>query len=235
MHIGILLTERHDINVENRYGSYSDMFQRLFHQVDSYITFTTYRVIDNKYPEALNDCDAYVITGSKESVYDDLPWINTVRKFIVNAVRHNTKLVGICFGHQLIADTLGGKVEKHADGWGVGVMKSTVTESNSWMHPALDDFSLLVSHQDQVVELPDGATRIAENNFCVNSAFRIGRKVLCFQGHPEFEVDYLEERLTLRRERIGEGRYFDAIQTLNLKTQHVDIAHWIVNFMQETN
>ncbi|VAX01720.1 Glutamine amidotransferase, class I [hydrothermal vent metagenome] len=230
MHIGLLQADRHDIHIEQRYGSYSDMFQHLFHQVDSDVNFTTYQVIDNHYPETINECDGYLITGSKESVYDNLPWIKQLRKFIVDVSHHDTKLVGICFGHQIIAEALGGKVEKAKNGWGIGVSSSLVVESNSWMHPAMKQFSLLVSHQDQVVQLPADATCFADSVFCRYAGFRIGRKIVSFQGHPEFSTDYLKERMLLRKPLFDDELYNDALDSLKNQTQHLEIAKWILNF-----
>jgi len=230
MHIGILQSDRHDIDIEQRFGTYSDMFQRMFHKVDSEVNFTTYQVIEQHYPESINECDGFLLTGSKESVYDAQPWIDTLRQFVIDAARADTKLVGICFGHQLIADALGGKVEKAKNGWGIGVTSSLVTESNSWMHPHLKQFSLLVSHQDQVVALPDGATCFADNIFCPYSGFRIGRQILTFQGHPEFSVDYLKDRMLMRRKLFEKELYNDAVDSLKNETQHLEVAKWILNF-----
>lgn len=230
MHIGLLQADRHDIDVEKRFGTYSDMFQRLFHQVDSEVNFTTYQVIDKKYPESISECDGYLVTGSKESVYDDHPWIDALRKFIVDVSRQDSKLVGICFGHQIIADALGGKVEKSKNGWGIGASSSLVVEQNSWMHPELRQFSLLFSHQDQVVALPERAHCITRSAFCPYAGFRIGRKILTFQGHPEFSVDYLKDRMLLRKSLFSEKLYDDALDSLNNETQHNEVARWILNF-----
>jgi len=231
MHIGILQADQHDIHIEQQYGTYSDMFQHLFYQVDNQVNFTTYQVIDKKYPEAINECDGYLITGSKESVYDNHPWIDTLRKFIVDISHHDTKLIGICFGHQIIADALGGKVEKSKSGWGVGVTSSLVTETDSWMHPAMKQFSLLVSHQDQVVQLPHGATGFSGDVFCPHSGFRIGRKFLTFQGHPEFTVEYLKQSMLARKHLLGDELYNDALDSLTNETHHNEIAKWILNFI----
>lgn len=231
MHIGILQADRHDIDVEHRFGTYSSMFQHLFHQVNSDVNFTTYQVIDQRYPDSLDECDGYLLTGSKESVYDAQPWIDKLRHFIVDVYKSNTKLVGICFGHQMIADALGGKVEQAKNGWGLGVTSSLVTELNSWMHPEMKEFSLLVSHQDQVVKLPDGAICFADNVFCPYSGFRIGRKVLTFQGHPEFSVDYLQERMLMRKALYDKALYEDAVDSLKDETQHLEVARWILNFL----
>ncbi len=230
MHIGILQADHHDVDIKQRFGTYSDMFQQLFHKVDCDVNFTTYQVIDKRYPDSINECDGYLLTGSKESVYDRQAWIDHLREFIIKLSRSETKLVGICFGHQLIADALGGKVEKSKNGWGIGVTSSLVTESNSWMHPEMTQFSLLISHQDQVIQLPDGAVCFADNVFCPYSGFRIGRKILTFQGHPEFSVDYLKDRMLMRKALYGDELYSDALDSLKNETQHIDVARWILNF-----
>lgn len=161
MQIGILEAENLKPEIIKQYGSYSDMTQALLRSVDLQLEFQNYTVVNGEYPEDIDECDAWLITGSKASAYENADWIKQLESYIKILAQQQKKLIGICFGHQLIAQALGGKVEKSDKGWGVGVMASKVELNKPWMQPTQHQFSLLVSHQDQVVELPPGAERIA--------------------------------------------------------------------------
>lgn len=231
MKIGILETEQLKPEIVKQYGSYGDMTIRLLRAVDEDVSFQTYQVISGEYPNDSNDCDAFLITGSKASAYDNEPWIKQLESYITTLAEQQQKLIGICFGHQLIAQALGGKVEKSNKGWGVGVMASDVLQNKSWMQPAQEQYSLLVSHQDQVVELPDGAERIAGSDFCINSSYQVSNHILGFQGHPEFTVEYAQQSMDKRRKIIGEERYQQAQGSLDKTIDHRTVARWILNFV----
>ena len=232
MKIGILEAEQLKPDIQKQYGSFADMTIRLLVSVDQHVTFQTYQAIHGEYPQDVDECDAFLITGSKASAYDPEAWIKQLEDYIKKLADQQKKLIGICFGHQLIAQALGGKVEKSSKGWGVGVMASGVVSSKSWMQPAQQQFSLLVSHQDQVIELPAGAERIAESDFCTNSSYQIGDYILTFQGHPEFSVDYANQSMHSRRELIGEERFQCAQTSLKNKIDDKLIATWILNFLR---
>ena len=185
MRIGILEADALEPDIRKKYGSYAEMFQRLFLSVNDQLKFNIYQVMDGDYPESIYECDAYLITGSKFSVYDNEPWIIKLRDYIVSLHQHHRKLIGVCFGHQIIADALDGLTEKTVRGWGVGNVVSQIEKEKSWMGHAKKQFSLLVSHQDQVTRLPTEAELIAGNEFCPNASFQIANHILTFQGHPE--------------------------------------------------
>lgn len=232
MRIGILEAQILEADVIEKYGSYAEMFQRLLLSVDDQLEFNVYPVIEGQYPGSIDECDAYLITGSKSSVYDDEPWIVELQDYIVSLHKQCKKLIGICFGHQLIAHTLGGLTQKSENGWGVGNTVSNIEKARPWMRNAKEKFSLLVSHQDQVAELPDPAIRIASNEHCPNDSFQIANHILTFQGHPEFSEDYLRYSMNKRRELIGEEKYNRAIDSLNRPTDSQLVAQWIVDFIR---
>lgn len=232
MKIGILEAEQLEPAIRQQFGSYADMTIGLLRDIDAGLSFQTYPVIHDDYPDATNDCDAFLITGSKASAYDDAPWIKRLEAYIVELAARHKKLIGICFGHQLIAQALGGRVEKSHKGWGVGVMASEVRATKPWQQPARQTFSLLVSHQDQVVALPADAERIAGSKFCENSCYQLANHILCFQGHPEFTVDYARQSMDRRRQIIGEACYRQGQSSLTDRIDHKIVASWIVNFMQ---
>ena len=139
-------------------------------------------------------------------------------------------MIGICFGHQMIAHTLGGETTKNPGGWGIGVSTTEIVNQPHWMQPPLANVALLVSHQDQVMALPDNAQLIAANPFCPNASFAIANHVLTFQGHPEFTKSYSKQLMNLRRERIGNENVERGIASLIDETDHITVTRWILNF-----
>jgi len=114
MKIGILQTDSVRPELIDKFGDYPDMFRSLFRKVDPALSFETYDVQHGKYPSTIHECDGYVTTGSKASVYDDETWIKALLHYIIQLNKHNKKLLGICFGHQLVAEAFGGKTEHPA-------------------------------------------------------------------------------------------------------------------------
>ncbi len=234
MKIGILEAEQLTADTIQKFGSYADMTQGLLMSVDNSLSFQTWLVVDGEYPQDIHECDAYLITGSKASAYGDEAWIRQLETYIRLLSEQRKKLIGICFGHQLIAQALGGRVEKSDKGWGTGIMSSKLLLTKPWMAPEQNVFSLLVSHQDQVIKLPPNADCIAGNDFCVNSSYLIENHILTFQGHPEFSVEYARQSMDGRREIIGEQKYQQAKASLQQAIDHKVIAEWILNFIRES-
>lgn len=231
MKIGILNADQLTPEVHKQYGSYSDMIERLLHSVQNTHTYHAYQVAKHHYPTSIDECDAYLITGSKANAYDDTPWIKTLRSYIVALDKHRKKLVGICFGHQIIAQALGGLVRRHEHGWGVGITTNQVLITQPWMKPVKQHILLRVSHQDQVTRLPPQAQHVTTNTFCVNSSFQINEHIITFQGHPEFTAEYLQYLIQGRQKIIGQQRYQQALTSLHLAVDNAIVAQWILNFM----
>jgi GMP synthase-like glutamine amidotransferase len=230
--IGILEADCLSETLRKQYGSYGDMFQNLLHSIDESLVLPRYQVMEFDYPEDIDDCDAYLITGSSSGIYEDEPWIRQLQDYVITLSARKKKLIGICFGHQLIAQALGGQAQKSEKGWGVGLSTSTVYISKSWMEPAKETFALLISHQDQVTALPPNAELIAGNDFSAYASYQIGNHILTFQGHPEFTPEYARQRMNDRREIIGEQRYQQGMVSLNQNADHLLIAKWIINFVR---
>ena len=230
MRIGILETDKLDADLIARFGSYAEMFKVLLSSIDNGLSFKVYQVIDNAYPEQIDECDAYLITGSKYSAYDNDGWIRKLETYIVSLHELRKKLIGICFGHQLIAQALGGKVSKSEKGWGVGNITKQIIHTPDWMQTEKQQFTMIYSHQDQVDILPDGATLIAGNDFCQLSSFQIGNHILTFQGHPEFTPAYARQRLQTRREKVGEAIYQKGMASLHEENDSVLVARWLLDF-----
>lgn len=180
--LGILNADELAPEVEKEFGNYSDMFQRLFEKNNHPFIFKSYQVTQEIYPLDIDECDAYLVTGSKFNVYENIPWIIKLNKFIQQLSKKNKKIIGICFGHQIIAQALGGLVSKSNNGWGVGLMSSTVIKNQTWMRPAHNSISLLGIHQDQVIELPKDAVLLAESDFALIVAFKLEILFLLFRA-----------------------------------------------------
>lgn len=231
MRIGILECGQVIEDLRDAFGDYPSMFRRLLSGVDSTLLFQNYPVLSGELPGTVDDCDVYVISGSRFSVFDDEDWIAMAHDFVRELDRCRKKTVGICFGHQLIANALDGNVIRSEKGWGVGVHEWRVLHRPRWMVPGRDEFSLLVSHQDQVTDLPTNATLLASSDFCPIAAYQIHEHFLAIQGHPEFGPDYADALLDIRLQQIGRGRVSEARQTLADPVQDGVVATWLVNFL----
>ena len=231
MHIGILRTDSVRPEWVPAYGEYPDMFERLLLAEDSGLTFTTWNVEAGDLPNSVEAADGFLITGSKSSVYDDKEWIRGLEGFVRELHAARRKLIGICFGHQLVAQALGGSVGKSPKGWGVGVNCYTV-DRDAFDLADGGQFCLLASHQDQVMTMPPGARQIATNDHCEVAGMALGEHILTFQGHPEFVPDYSREIMNFRREMIGEDRVTAGLNSLEQLHHEGDrIARWMLAFL----
>lgn len=233
MRIGILKTDSVREEFQHEFGDYPAMFRAVLMASadDVPIEFRDYDVQRGEYPASIDECDAYLITGSRESAYDDQPWIHRLAQFVqeLDAARHT--LVGICFGHQLIAHVLGGETRAAETGWAVGVQETQVLSPAEWMLPYRERFGLLSSHKDQVVRLPERAEVFASTPFCPNSGFTIGDHILTFQGHPEFSKGYSRALIELRRDLLGEPGYSSGVESLGKPVHQSMVGRWIINFI----
>lgn len=211
---------------------YAQPFIELLSPADPDLEFHAYAAIDGELPETPDACDAYVITGSPAGVYDDDDWIAPLRDFAIAAAEARVKQVGVCFGHQLLAEALGGETVKSSKGRGIGVHRHRVVETRAWMDPAKSELDCIVFHQDQVVSLPPGAELLAESDFCPNAMFQLGGHVLALQPHPEIGPPFAEKLLRLRREVYGQAATDAALASLARKRDAALYARWIVNFLR---
>ena len=187
MKIGILQTGHAPDEIQATLGDYDAMFGRLL--ADSGLTFATYNVVDMEFPQSVTDCDGWLLTGSKHGAYEDHAFIPPLEDFIRAAFAADVPMVGICFGHQIVAQALGGKVEKYKDGWAVG------RQTYDWQG---EDVTLNAWHQDQVVTRPATAETVACNDFCENAALIYGRNAFTVQAHSEFGDQMIDGLATLR-------------------------------------
>jgi GMP synthase-like glutamine amidotransferase len=190
-----------------------------------------YDVVNGHAPRHLDECDAYLSTGSKSSVYDDEPWIHQFADLVRQIHAENIPFAGVCFGHQMLGHALGGEARKSPRGWGVGVHAFRTVASQPWMKPSASTVHVLMSCQDQVEKLPPNAELLLASEFCPHAAFRIGN-CLGIQGHPEFPVEYSEAVLERRAVRIGVETVEQARHSYRTPPDSPLLAAWIRNFLQ---
>lgn len=232
MNIGLLQCDHVSEPFQHIIADYPEAFRALFAKDNHDIALRVYDVCHGELPESVGECQGYIITGSKHSVYEDILWIHQLADFVrqVHAQKH--KLVGICFGHQMIAYALGGKVTKSDHGWGIGTKPVELQHTKAWMQPEKPSYRLLLSHQDQVLALPNGAESLGGNEHCPISMIGVGEHMLGIQAHPEFTTPYAEALMDSRVERIGIDPIQAAKTTLNEPTDETTVAHWIEAFLR---
>ena len=184
---------------------YQDMYSALFAENAPSVDIT-YVMTRHGETAALDDYDAFLITGSPRGVYNDDDWIAPLHEFVRQIYASGKPLLGICFGHQIIANALGGKAVKSEKGWGAGIRTIPVTGTPELFPEGCASLDLLYMHQDQVITLPEGATTIMGDEFCPIAAYHMGDQVLCFQGHPEFTNDVVGAIIDLREDQIGHDK-----------------------------
>ena len=223
MKLAILETGTPPAALEEEFGRYPAMFEQLLG-----LDARTYDVAAGALPPDVGRHDAYLITGSPAGVYDDLPWIAPLKTFL-RAAKGQAKLVGICFGHQLMAEAFGGRAEKSAKGWGVGLHAYPIVQREPWME-ATHLVSIPASHQDQVVLQPPGADVIASSLFTPYAGFAWrDQPAISFQFHPEFAPAYAKALIAARRERLPDAEA--AIASLDAPNDNAKVGEWIRRFL----
>ena len=200
MKIGILLVGRASEDLVDKYGTYAEMLINLINSDEKLFEFKTFNILDGIFPLNHNDCDGWIVTGSPHGVYEEHSWIPIVSQLIKDIYDNKLPIFGVCFGHQLIAQALGGNVEKSTKGWGLGLHTYQINNKTNYMGNLSSEVTLNICHQDQVLNPPNGATVYAKSDFCENAGFYIKDKVLTMQAHPEFLVDFIKDLLTARRD-----------------------------------
>ena len=172
-----------------RHGSFPQMFERLIGEADASARFATVRLMDGEVLPDPATLDAVLLTGSPAGVYDDLDWIAPLERFVRAAYESRIPMAGICFGHQLIAQALGGTVRKSEKGWGIGRHVYDVVPGNGVVGG--ERIAIAASHQDQVIAPPAGATTIFHSEFTPYAGLLYANGVtFSVQPHPEFTVPF---------------------------------------------
>ena len=226
MKVAILETGRPPGDLAKQFGDYPAMFARMLG--DGFET-ESFDVPAGQLPGDPAEHGAYLITGSPAGVYDPLPWIAELAGFIRAAKA--SKMVGVCFGHQAMAEALGGNVEKSDRGWGIVLHSYAIERVEPWMDP-VSQIAVPVSHQDQVVFQPPNTEVFASSPFAPCAALAwTDRPAISVQFHPEFTPDYAKALIEHRRDRLPDPDA--AIASLDAPNDSGRIAGWIRKFLQE--
>jgi GMP synthase (glutamine-hydrolysing) len=223
MKIGILKTGHPPDALRAEYGDYGEFFKRLLQGQG--FDFATYDVVDMEFPASIHDADGWLLTGSRHGAYEDHPFIPPLEDFIRKAYDADVPMVGICFGHQIIAQALGGKVEKFKGGWSVG------RQTYDWNGQTV---ALNAWHQDQVVERPASATVYATSPFCENAALVYGKSAFTVQAHPEYSAEFLEKLAKLRGKGVvPDALLAEAAAKMDKPIDDARLARQIATFFKE--
>lgn len=232
--LGILQTDDVLSDLVEEHGEYPAMFERLLRSANSNpgleLGFITYEVNKGRYPADIDEVDAYIMTGSKSSVYEQTPWVLELGEFVRTLHQRRKKLIGICFGHQMVAHALGGEAGPAAIGWSLG-NKQTQPISGAASNPLADKpFRLIYSHQDQVAVPAPGTEILASTDTCPIAATRLGQHILTFQGHPEFFRDYTSALYQYRRSAYPPETYAAAMASLEQSADQAWVARLMIDF-----
>ena len=213
---------------------YAPMFVDGFHAADSSMELTPFECYAAQLPASPDGFDGYIISGSRKSTYDNLPWMSRLATFAQACNTARKRIAGVCFGHQFLAHALGGQSGKAAAGWGIGAQEINIVARQAWMgeDAKADKVRLIVMHQDQVTTPPRGTKIIAKNDFCAVSMFA-NDTVLGIQGHPEFSRAFCEARIHERRAILGDGVAERALHSLqNPQLDSAMVLGWVARFLR---
>ena len=232
MKLTILQTGDVPLPLRDRFGPYPEMFHRMFGEAGVSFGYDTVRVHDGVPLPEPSALEGAVITGSAAGVYDDFPWLEPLRAFIRGAYAARTPMLGICFGHQIMADALGGDVRKSEKGWGIGRHVYDVARRPVFLGGRLSEFAVACSHQDQVIAPPAEAEVFLASAFTPNAglAYRNGAAV-SLQPHPEFEDDYTLALAELRRGKAPDEVIETAKASVARASDSREIAGYVGAFL----
>lgn len=239
MRLGILETGKVNEALIERHEPYPDMFTRLYRQIDPSIEVESYAVIDGEFPASVRECDAWLLTGSYHGVYDDLPWITELKDFLRQARAAGVPIIGICFGHQIMAEAFGGRAKKSPKGWGLGAHEYRVQpDAPSWMAGAPERIAFHIVHQDQVTAIPADASCLASSPFCKYAMLAYGDRempdAISIQAHPEFDVPFMRDLIELGKgTRMPEAEADAALSGLGQEVKGAEFALWSLAWLKQ--
>ncbi len=232
MHVCILENDTVDNRTAPHISRIADLFINLFRSagVEGW-TFDVFNTVNGEYPESFDAYDAVVLTGSRADAFSAEPWVVELRDKVDGLLAQRKKLLGICFGHQVLGVCLGAPVGRAPQGWNMGRMRYEWHDPDFPVPHGSDTFHLLATHQDQVLELPPGARLLASNETCPVAAFAFDDHVLSLQPHPEMDVTFLGNLINMRREKLGEQKFASGIESIRHAHEGVAIARLMAAFI----
>ncbi len=236
MKISIIEVGRVPTALQSRFDPFPQMFRSMFEESGRAFTFETIHVLDGQELPDPESLEGILITGSPAGVYEDHAWLEPLRVFIRGAYQADTPMVGICFGHQIMADALGGIVQKSEKGWGLGRHSYNVVGRPDFLADAPETLNLVCSHQDQVIVAPDNADVILASAFTPNAglAYKNG-KAISFQPHPEFSDEFTKALIEIRRGTVPESELEKAAASFAGTSDSSLVRGYIAQFMSKAS
>lgn len=233
MKIAILKCDEVLEELKLEHVSYTNMIRDMFSSILPKIDIEIFNCQLCHYPQDIDAFDFYITTGSRANAYDAEPWILQLIDFTRQLDLHRKKLIGICFGHQIIAMALNQSVKRSEKGWGVGIAEHRIVATPDWMSKKASSLNIIVSHRDQVVSIPPEATLIAESDFCPFFIVQWNDHFLSIQGHPEWNSDYSRALMNARRGIIPAERIEEGLSTLTRTTDNDLFIRWVIDFVKQ--
>ena len=236
MKVTIIETGKPPLKIRADWPGYPEMFADLVGGADPELRFETVDLLEGASLPDPASLEAVLVTGSRAGVYDDEPWMAPLMDFIRWTAAEEVPQIGVCFGHQAVAQALGGQVIKSPKGWGLGRHTYRVETTAPWMgEKAPDSFALAVSHQDQVITPPPGAKVIAASDFTPFAALSYAQgPAISFQGHPEFSNGFSAALYDIR---LGNPLSAEEVETAKASLaapEHNDlVGQWMAQFYRD--
>ncbi|KAH7324668.1 class I glutamine amidotransferase-like protein [Stachybotrys elegans] len=245
--LAVLETDTPQPKTNAKFGGYGGVFRALLaasagdgDALASRFSVTAHDVVreTGSYPD-LDDVDALLLTGSRHNAYDDEPWIRDLVAYTRRAIDSGrVRVVGVCFGHQIIGRAMDAKVGVNDKGWEVAVTDVTLTDKGKELFQLGEGktkMSLQQMHRDIVYEVPEGATLLCSNAICEVQGLYAPGKYLTVQGHPEFSEDIISEIL-VNRHRAGifpDDVFTDAMSRAPIHHDGVAVGKAFLKFFAE--
>jgi GMP synthase-like glutamine amidotransferase len=233
MKVNVLLCDVFEDIMPFENVSYNSMLMDMINRVrpDIKIRYEFFEAFARDLPDTIEEDALYIIPGSRFDAYSDTPWLLELRHFIQELHDEKVKMLGICFGHQLIAETLGGRVEKAVVGTGLGVRNAKMISNKLSKELNLQEIRLNNYHQDQVVSLPKNATIHASSEFCPIELYSIDKNIICIQGHPEYDSNYMRYLIRNHSLNTSEITRMKALKSLEIELNSNETTNYLLKFL----
>jgi GMP synthase-like glutamine amidotransferase len=232
LHIAVLLMNTDRSAFAQRHPDDAQKAIAALQAVRPHWQFSAWAARDGELPEDPLAADAWVLTGSVASVTQPQPWMERSAEALRQRHAARRALVGLCFGHQLIAHALGGRVVRSAGGFRLGVADTALAMAEPWMDPPRNHLSLFAAHEDQVLQAPPGARILGGDAFCPVGAYAVAQHVLCTQYHPELSRPFMRDLLATFGHRFGPELVSRAAVQIEQDVDAEVFMQWVARFIE---